>query len=202
MKYRVLPLALAAALIVPVATPAAAQRYSDGYTFLSGVEDNDGNKVTEVLQKTNGRVINTKDPNSGEGALHIVARQGNATYLRFLLAKGADPNIRDRNGNTPAMIAVQNGFDAAIDILANYDADFNVGNNRGETPLIRAVQMRKLNLVRELLDAGADPDQTDNIAGMSARDYAKRDSRSPAIAEAIANAQKKQKPVELIGPHL
>ncbi|MBR0552972.1 ankyrin repeat domain-containing protein [Stakelama marina] len=202
MKYRVLPLALAAALIVPVATPAAAQHYSNSYNFLSGVKDNDGNKVTEAINNSNGRVVNAKDPNSGEGALHIVVKQNNATYLRFLLAKGADPDIQDKDGNTPAILAVENGFDGAIDILARYHANFNVANDRGETPLIRAVQMRDLVAVHALLDAGADPDQTDNIAGMSARDYAKRDGRSPQIVKAIENAPKKKKADDIIGPHL
>jgi hypothetical protein len=45
-------------------------------------------------------IINTRDVTSGE-ALHIVIKRGDETYLRFLLQKGADPNLRDGRGNTP-----------------------------------------------------------------------------------------------------
>jgi hypothetical protein len=40
-------------------------------------------------------------------------------------------------------------------------------------------------IVRSLLNAGADPDKTDSVAGYSARDYAKRDSRTPQLLKLI-----------------
>ena len=55
----------------------------------------------------------------------------------------------------------------------------------GETPLIIAVQNRDLALVRLLLANGADPDRTDSAAGFSARDYARRDTRSRELLAAI-----------------
>ena len=54
----------------------------------------------------------------------------------------------------------------------------------GETALIIAVQARNARAVRALLDAGADPDKND-YAGYSARDYAKRDTRSRQMADLI-----------------
>jgi ankyrin repeat protein len=62
----------------------------------------------------------------------------------------------------------------------------------GETALIIAVQQRQLPMVQMLLAAGANPDKTDNAAGLSARDYAARDSRSRNILQAIES--KKPKP--------
>jgi ankyrin repeat protein len=58
---------------------------------------------------------------------------------------------------------------------------------------MRAVQRRDGELVQLLLASGADPDLVDRLAGMSARDYAARDTRSPAIAEALKTAPKVQK---------
>jgi ankyrin repeat protein len=67
----------------------------------------------------------------------------------------------------------------------------NLGNNSGETPLIRAVQLRKPELVRILLEGGADPDKPDHISGQSARDYARIDPRMPqSIVKALADAPK------------
>ncbi|RSU19126.1 ankyrin repeat domain-containing protein, partial [Sphingomonas koreensis] len=39
---------------------------------------------------------------------------------------------------------------------------------------MRAVQRRDVDMVRTLLNAKADPDQRDRLAGMNARDYAAR----------------------------
>jgi hypothetical protein len=50
--------------------------------------------------------------------------------------------------------------------------------------------MRNLALVRTLLKGGADPDQADHLAGLSARDYARNETRSPALLEAIENTER------------
>lgn len=193
---------LAAAFSFALAAPALAQ-FSDSYNFLKAVRDRDGNKVTQMLGGNNPTIINTRDYNSGESALHIVVKRRDDTYLRFLLAKGANPNLRDNNGNSPLMAAAQIGFPEAITTLAQAGADVNLANNGGETPLIIAVQRRDLANVRLLLAAGANPDLADHVAGMSAYDYAKRDTRSSAIVRMMDDAKKtgtKAAPVQ--GPRL
>ncbi|WP_231621612.1 ankyrin repeat domain-containing protein [Sphingomonas sp. 37zxx] len=199
-------LALAFSLVTLPATfaaPVAAQQFSAGYKFLKAVRDADGAEVNKILGEPGQSIINTKDRSTGEGALHIVAKRSDATYLRFLLQKGANPNMTDERGNTPMMLAVENGFSEGIDALKTYKADPNIANHSGETPLIRAVQMRRFEIVRDLLAAGADPDQTDVIAGLSAREYAVRDARSPAITKLLADAPKRARaPAGAAGPRL
>ena len=73
-------------------------------------------------------------------------------------------------------------------------------NNRGETPLIFAVQHRNLDMVRFLVANGADPKRQDSIAGYSALDYAKRDGRMPAIVEALEQKKKPERAIS--GPVL
>lgn len=171
--------------------PAAAQQQSQGYKFLEAVRKEDGDAVVKMLDQPGQRIVNARDITTGEGALHIVVKRGDATYLRFLLQRGADPNMRDGRGDTPLLLAVQYGQNALVEVLTAGKANPNLGNGGGETPLIRAVQKRDLSLVRSLLAAGANPDQTDNIAGMSARDYARADTRAPAIAKLIDEKPKK-----------
>ncbi|MCC2977657.1 ankyrin repeat domain-containing protein [Sphingomonas sp. PL-96] len=182
-------------------TVATAQQRTQSYEFLEAVRKGDGDKVTDFLNQPGQLLINSKDRSSGDGALHIVTSRNDAVYLRFLLAKGADPNIQDANGNTPAMLAVEKGFTEGLDSLIRYKANLNLGNARGETPLIRAVQLRRTDLVRTLLDGGANPDQADILAGLSARDYARRDTRTPALLKLMDEAPKAKKPV-IAGPRL
>jgi uncharacterized protein len=188
MRHLLRLLVPAALLAAPAALPA--QRMSESYEFLKAVRDADGNKVTEFLDKPGSTIINTKDRGTGETALHIVTKRGDVTYMRFLLSRGANPNVQDQGGNTPLLLSVNNGCSECIDVLTDRKANVNLANSAGETPLIRAVQLRSLDLTRRLLTAGANPDQADVLAGLSARDYARRDGRSPALVKLLDEAPK------------
>ena len=194
-------LATVAALAVMVAPGAEAQRFSEGYRYLEAVRKADGAELTKILNNPSSRIVDARS-DAGEGALHIVAKRSDSTYLNFLLARGANPNLQDGQGDTPMMTALLNGFVPGVELLLQRKANVNLGNNRGETPLIRAVQLRNLEAVRLLLANGADPDQTDNVAGMSARDYAKVDTRAPAVSKMLADAPKLQARRAVAGPKL
>ena len=184
-----------------LAAPAAAQYQSDTYKFLQAVRDSKNNEVIEALNKPGSTVVNTRDRSTGEAALHITAKRGDVPYVSFLLQKGADANIRDGRNATPLMTAVEAGQAEVVTVLLDNKANPNLANASGETPLIRAVQRRDLPLVRTLLAAKANPDQKDIIAGLSARDYAQRDTRAPAIAKLLADTPR-QGQAAVAGPKL
>ncbi|MFS0772883.1 ankyrin repeat domain-containing protein [Sphingomonas sp. 1P08PE] len=193
-----IPLILAA---LALSVPATAQQQSESYKFLQAVKDAKGNEVIDMLDRPGSNLVNTREASSGEGALHIVVKRGDEKYVRYLLQKGADPNLRDRQGNTPLLLAVQQGQRDILPTLIAGKANPNLGNQSGVTPLILAVQSRSIDMVRVLLAAKADPDQKDVIAGMSARDYADQDSRAGAIAKLFAEAPKRARP-NVAGPRL
>ena len=123
-----------------------------------------------------------------------------ATWLGYLLQKGANPNLADKKGTTPLMLATQLGYVEGIDLLTRRKAQVDQSNRAGETALILAVQLRNTDAVRALLKAGANPDKTDSRAGYSAREYAKQDGRASEIAAIIENhgkADTAKKPAEL-----
>lgn len=187
--------ARAAALALALLSPVAAQaQFSDGYNFLKAVKDADGQKVTDLIQKPGSTVINSRDVTSGETALHLVIARRDNTWLSFLLAKGANPNLADNRGNTPLMNAVQARFEDGVRTLLAGGAQIDKTNGSGETPLIRAVQIRDIGLVRLLVAQGANADKRDTIAGMSARDYAERDARTSGIVEVLAASKPKAAP--------
>ncbi len=192
-------LALAAALLAAV--PAAAQFYSDGYTFLKAVRDKDGTVATQMLDAPGSTIINARDISSGETALHIVTQRRDATWIRFLTQRGANPNIRDKRGISPLMAAVQLGFNEGVEALIGAGASVDVGSDTGETPLISAVHRRDIVLMRILLEAGADPERRDN-SGRSARDYAQLagSSVSTALDRHVRDASERAATQETYGP--
>ena len=199
-------LSLTAGLIVPAAfgvvAPAAYAQFSDSYNFLKAVKDRKGEEAEKFLSEPGSVIINTRDGSTGETALHIVIQRRDSTWLGYLLQKGANPNLADKKGATPLMLATQLGYVDGIDWLVRKKAVVDQTNRSGETALILAVQLRNPEAVRALLKAGANPDKTDSRAGYSARDYAKQDGRASAIAAIIesngkADAAATTKPAEL-----
>lgn len=178
----------ACAVLLLAGTPTLAQ-FSDSYNFLKAVRENDGDAAVKLLNKPGNPVLDTRDPETGETALHIVIKQHNDTWAGFLLGKGARTDVKDRNGNTPLHVAALNSDDQAITYLLGVGARVDPVNNSGETPLILAVHARDLQAVRQLVAAGANPKTADTIAGKSALDYAAEDSRGMVIAKALAEAK-------------
>jgi len=178
---------LLAAVLAIVAVPAFGQ-FSESFNFLKAVRERDGGKVTEIVSDPSSTAVNARDRSSGEGALHILARGRDAGWLNFLLANRARPDLQDNQGNTPLMVAAQIGWTEGAEALLARRANVNLPNNRGETPLILAVQRRDAAMVRLLMSRGADPNRSD-VAGYSALDYARRDTRSPQILRLLEAAR-------------
>ena len=92
-------------------------------------------------------------------ALHIVASLATEVpeILDLLLQAKASTNQRDINGNTALTVATQNGHVILIQKLLDADADVNVVNNEGQTPLhIACYNTTSKRSVKVLLAGGAD----------------------------------------------
>jgi ankyrin repeat protein len=192
-------LLLLAALAASIAVPVAAQSFSEGFTFLKAVRERDGNTAERILSNPSSTAINIRDPGTGESALHILVHGRDANWLAYMLGRGARPDTGDREGNTPLIIAAQIGWLDGADILLQRGASPNIGNSRGETALIFAVQRRDMPMVRLLMQHRADPNQTDHVAGNSAIDYARQDSRATALLRVLEGTRQSPAPT-LTGP--
>ena len=108
---------LAAAAAAVLCAPLAAQRnessgvrLSDSFAFLKAVRERDGGTAERILSNPASGAVNTRDADTGEGALHILARGRDLTWLSFMLGRGARANLQARDGTTALGLAASLGW--------------------------------------------------------------------------------------------
>ena len=176
------------AVLAMLASPLAAQFQSDGYKFIKAVRERDGDVAMQMLDEPGTTIVNAREVATGETALHAVVQRRDLTWIQFLLQRGANPNIADKNGVYPIQIAAQLGFIEGVERLIKGGADVDVSDTTGETPLISAIHRRDLKLIELLVENGASTERTDN-SGRSARDYAMLMGGRSGVLAAIEKAE-------------
>jgi len=193
-----LKIVIASVGLAVIAAPAVAQNSgsltlgSDGDKFVEAVGKRDGDTAIPLLQ-THPTIVDSRNA-KGDTGLILSIRNADPEWTGYLLNNGADPNTQGANGETPLIAAARVGFDQAAGWLLGLGAKVDGTNRKGETALIVAVQVRDANMVKILLDAGANPDRSDAVAGYSARDYADRDPRAREIQKLINDKKPKGAP--------
>ena len=86
----------------------------------------------------------------------LAARSGNAEAVKALLARGANPEARERLGQTALMWAAAEGHTAVVRALIEAGADMNATLDSGFKAFFFAVREGHLDTVRAFLAAGAD----------------------------------------------
>lgn len=89
----------------------------------------DINVVKQAI--TDGTDVNAKNPQFGDPLLNTAALMGHTEILTFLLDKGADVNVRNKDGNTALHLAAFLGRVDAVELLLKHGIDANVQNNDG-----------------------------------------------------------------------
>jgi ankyrin repeat protein len=128
-------------------------------------------------------------------ALHFAAARGEPEQIRSLVSSGGDVNAVERTdetfssdwGNRPLHWAARNGNAETVATLVEAGADVKAANDRGVTPLHRAVRHPKI--AELLLDKGAPTDAPD-LRGHGPLHYAARDT-SEDSSETIATLLKR-----------
>lgn len=170
------------------APPVAAQYKSASEELLTAVKEANSAKVVELVNSSGSAIINTRGYD-GSTALTLAVKAKDSQFVDYLLTRGANPDMTGIGNEPPLVIAARLGWSEGVDHLLQMKARVDATNRQGETALIVAVQARSVDAVRRLLQAGANPDRADSSAGMSARDYAKRDARSRDILALIQRAR-------------
>lgn len=113
------------------------------------------NLAKRLIEKGTGIDVNALDQTFGT-LLYVACEKGYTDIVQLLLDKGANVNQPANQYDwTPLMIASQKGNDEIVKILLAAGANPNQMEKDGETALGHAISRNKINIVKLLLDKGA-----------------------------------------------
>lgn len=103
--------------------------------------------------KKTGKVTGNEEAGK---SLWQAANEGNIRRVEEFLAKGADPDFKDRDEETVLNIAVRKRHLDIAKMLIDKGADIDGQGYLGRTPLMNAAWIRDIDITRLLLEKGAD----------------------------------------------
>ena len=159
-----------------------------GFNALLRALQNKREEVAEVLVARTETDLNARGPNGGTVLFQFVARN-ETKIVQDLLTRGADPNLADKEGDTPLHIAAQLGNLDIVKMLLDKGVNPNAKSKLGGTPLMWTGVFGHQEVAQALLDKGADPKLKDNT-GMTAAAWALKNKRV-GIAEFLLVAEKR-----------
>ena len=183
----------------------------DGETAL--MEANSVEKVGLLVAR--GAQVNTRDK-EGRTALMFAVDRGDVEVVEALLQTGADASVANQEGATALMYALQQPspynpqetakltkrrIDAArLLLLRGNIGDINAPNEDGETLLMRAINLGETELVKAMLDRGADANRSDVLGRTSLILAYEKDQ--PAIQELLNGKAKREQPRPVLNAFL
>lgn len=145
----------------------------DEQSFLAAAKANDAAAINAFLAA--GMDPNTKDQSSLGTPLISAAAHGDIEIVRSLLNGGANVNERDRGGNTALLRALETPHDDVAELLlAQQSVDLNAQGLSGLTVLMRYVGRDREEMVRKMLERGANVSLQDNDGDTALHNGARR----------------------------
>ncbi|OAQ59049.1 ankyrin repeats (3 copies) domain-containing protein [Pochonia chlamydosporia 170] len=135
--------------------------------------DKGGDAMVLAAQHGHGEIVNLilgggVDVNSkheGGTALIRASEHGHLDVVELLLQHGADVNLKNQQGS-PLILASKQGHLDVVQLLIEHGAKIDGGDSKGFSALRWAVHLRRVGVVKVLLDAGANV-KCEEFAGMT-----------------------------------
>lgn len=86
-------------------------------------------------------------------------QNGSLTQVQAAIARGEDVNIRNKDGYPAITLAVYRGDPKIVEALITAKVNLNAPDNSSWTPLMSAAQSGRIEIVRILIQGGANPNQ-------------------------------------------
>ncbi|XP_074471926.1 ankyrin repeat and EF-hand domain-containing protein 1 [Sebastes fasciatus] len=113
------------------------------YRLLQCVHEGDMVQIEKMVKLGVDNLINLTEPQDGTGVLHVAVSANNQDLVSFLLSQGANPDIQDKKGRTPVMLAAELGNDATVALLAQSHADLRLQDTEGKGLLFHCIYPTK-----------------------------------------------------------
>ncbi len=127
----------------------------DGTTALAWAANRDDLETAGLLIRAGAKVNAANE--YGVTPLSLACTNRSAAMVERLLQAGADPNAALWTGETPVMVCARTGNVETVKLLLSHGADLNAKETQQEqTALMRAVAEKHPDVVRALIDRGAD----------------------------------------------
>jgi len=152
----------------------------NGYTALSHAIEAMHDEVEDALLNRPELDPNCRGRNS-RPALFAYVWRDNKDRVQKLLARGAEINVQDADGDTALHGAAETGNVEIMRLLLDKGANPNAKNQQGGTPLMWAAVYGNDEAARLLLNRGADASLKDND-GVTAVQWAVRNKRDSVVA--------------------
>ena len=158
----------------------------DGMTALHWAANRGDSSLAVVLLRAKAQLTATTRV-GGYTPLHVASQSGATGVVRALLAAKADARAVTTNGVSPLHLAAVAGVPGTITALIAAGGDVNAREpSWGQTPLMTASARGRVDAVRTLLKAGADPAITAttlDIMVSAAQDRQAKAKRNAVLAE-------------------
>ncbi|PGG97742.1 hypothetical protein GX51_07186 [Blastomyces parvus] len=120
-----------------------------------------GDKIAVRHLIDHGAFVDSREAGSAFTALHQSAMRGYPAITSLLLESGADPQVKNDQGQTALHLAARNGMVSVVQLLLDHGALVNAASHNGKTALHKAAKGNRLATVELLLDHGADVNALD-----------------------------------------
>ncbi|XP_072217990.1 ankyrin repeat and EF-hand domain containing 1a [Leuresthes tenuis] len=113
------------------------------YRLLQYVREGDKAQIEKMVNFGVKNLINLTEPQDGTGVLHVAVSANDLDLVSFLLSHGAHPDIQDKRGRTPIMLAAELGNETIVALLAENQANLRLMDAEGKGVLFYCIYPTK-----------------------------------------------------------